>query len=40
MRTRKIKNAIGLAADLARGALLILAGTAMIVGGSMGIVYY
>lgn len=40
MPAHKIKNALGLVADLARGALLILAGTAMIVGGSMGIVFY
>lgn len=36
----KIKNVVGLVADLARPALLILAGTAMIVGGANGIVFY
>lgn len=37
---RTIARALGLAADLAVGSVMILAGVGMIVGGSMGIVWY
>jgi hypothetical protein len=36
---RKLARAIGLAADLAPGALLVSAGLALVVGGSTGVLW-